>query len=174
MTPGSSIICTVTADDGDGGTATASALATVVNSAPTILSVVISPDVGVVAGETLTCTAVATDPDGDAVSISYEWQNLTTMAAATSGQTYAVIGGTDSPDDVLQCTATATDARGASATGTDSVIVENTDPVVTVVNITPTGPYNDSTVTCLATVTDADMSSVSICLLYTSPSPRDS
>ena len=170
VSPGGSIVCVVTADDGDGGTATASTSATVVNSNPTILSVDITPDTGIQASDTLTCTAVATDPDGDAVTLDYTWQNLTTMVAPSYGPTYTVAGGSDTPGDVIQCTATATDARGGTTTGTDSVVIENSDPIVTSVTITPTAPYNDSTVSCAATASDPDGGRPSIAFTWSGPS----
>ena len=69
---GSVVICTATADDGDGGTASTSASATVANSTPTIDWLTLTPASGQV-GETLTCVASASDPDGDAPTLSFLW-----------------------------------------------------------------------------------------------------
>jgi hypothetical protein len=170
VSPGSTVVCVVTADDGDGGTATASASVGVVNSNPTVLSVDITPDTGIRAGDVLTCTAVATDPDGDTMTLDYEWRNLTTLVAPSSGPTYTVVGGTDSPGDVIQCTATVTDSRGGSSSDSDTVLVENSDPVVTSVSISPGSPFNDSTVSCAATATDADGGRPSIAFTWSGPS----
>ncbi|MEC8425800.1 MAG: lectin-like protein, partial [Myxococcota bacterium] len=169
VSPGGYVFCVVTADDGDGGTATESAGISVANSAPTLLSVVISPGSGIHAGDTLTCTAVASDPDGDTLSITYRWQNMTTLTAGSMGATYTVVGGSDSPGDILQCTAEVSDGRGGTDTGTDTVDVENSPPVITSVTITPTAPYNDTRVSCSATATDADGGRPSVAFTWTGP-----
>ena len=89
--------------------------------------------------------------------------------------------------DRIDCTATAVDGDGETVTSTASVLVENTDPVVSEVAIVPgTEVFLDSVLTCTATVTDPDEdglvpsytwelseTEVGTCLLYTSPSPRD-
>lgn len=169
IAPGGSVVCVVTADDGDGGTATASVNLSIANSDPTVLSVEITPGSGVYAGDTLICTAVSSDPDGDSLTTTYSWQNTTTATAPMSGSSYTVVAGSDSPGDTLQCTATVEDGRGGTDSGTDTVDIDNSDPIVTSVGITPSAPFNDSTVGCSATATDADGGRPSISFVWSGP-----
>ena len=146
--PGDTITCTATADDGDGGTDTDTASATVTNSDPVMGTVTVSPETARV-GETLTCTASATDADGDTPTTTYSWTDGSTAS------TYTVVEG-DDPSDTVTCTATATDAEGGTDTGSASATVENTDPVVSAVSVTPsTGAVGD-TLSCGGSATDAD------------------
>ncbi|MGB0639827.1 MAG: LamG-like jellyroll fold domain-containing protein, partial [Myxococcota bacterium] len=144
----SSITCTATADDSDGGVVTASASATVTNTRPVVDTVTVTPATGKV-GDVLTCSAIATDADGDIPTITYEWTD------GTTGSSYT-IDETDDPGDAITCTATATDSDGGSDSATDSATVENTDPVMGDVTISPDPAYNNDILICTATATDAD------------------
>ena len=61
--PSSTITCTATASDADGGSASNSANATVINTDPEIVAISVTPTTGAV-GDLLTCAATATDADG--------------------------------------------------------------------------------------------------------------
>ena len=59
--------------------------------------------------------------------------------------------------DELVCTATVTDANGASMESSTSVFIENTAPVVSSTTISPnTGVLNTSSISCTATSSDID------------------
>ena len=61
------------------------------------------------------------------------------------------------PGDNILCRVTATDADGGTAQGTDTVSIDNSDPVVTDVQIRPdTNVTTSTTLTCTATATDPD------------------
>ena len=60
------------------------------------------------------------------------------------------------PGDSIQCTATVSDAYGASDSTAVSVMVENTAPVSAGVSLTPLIAYNDSTLSCAVSASDAD------------------
>ncbi|MEC8423039.1 MAG: hypothetical protein VX000_04630, partial [Myxococcota bacterium] len=152
--PGDVITCTVVADDGDGGTATAAVSAVVDNTEPVITGVTVSPGTAQV-GDILTCAATATDADGGAPAVSYAW------SGGGAGSSYTVLE-TDDPGDVLTCTATATDADGGVATATATATILNTDPVVDSVSISPAAATNDDTLTCAASASDADGGSPSV------------
>lgn len=146
--PGDTITCTATVDDGDGGADSGTASATVDNTDPVLGTVSLSAATAKV-GDTLTCSASATDADGGTPTVSYTW------SGGSSGPTYTVVD-TDDPGDTVTCTATAEDLNGGTDTGTASATVENTDPVLGTVAISPSSANNDTTLTCSASATDAD------------------
>jgi len=146
--PGTLVTCTATADDGDGGSDTATAAAVVSNRDPVLGSITVTPGSGRV-GDTLTCSATATDPDGGTPTITFGW------STGAAGADLVVTEAMD-PGDVLTCTATAADAFGGSTTGTATAVVDNTDPVVSGIAIDPAVAYNDSTLTCSAQTSDDD------------------
>ena len=139
----------VTPSDGTGTGPSAQAERTVDNADPVLSGPTLSA-ASVQVGDTLTCSASATDADAaDSPDVSYEWQD------GSTGATYTVAEG-DDPGDTLTCTATADDDDGGTDTGTASATVINTDPVVTTVTVTPSSGQVGDTLTCAATATDAD------------------
>ncbi len=138
----------VTPSDGDGDGPSGEAEVTVINSAPVLSSVVISPGSASV-GDVLTCAATATDADLDAVTLAYAWSD------GSTGPTYGV-DASDVPGTVLTCTVTASDGDGGVDVGMTSVTVTNEPPVLGGVTIAPaTGRVGD-VLTCAASATDAD------------------
>ncbi len=151
--PGDSIVCTATVDDGDGGTDVGTAAATVVNSAPTMGTVSISPDPAT-NDDTLVCSASASDPDGETPTLSYAWTDASGTSLGLAASLDLAAAGVASAA-VLTCTATTTDASGDTATGTASLTVENRDPTVSV-TLSPSAPSAADTLSCTATVSDDD------------------
>ena len=87
---GDVIDCVATATDPSGGSASATASHTVINTAPVINSVTVSPDPATIGQDDLTCTVSGSDVDGDALLYSYEWsdssgvQQTTTLVSGTT------------------------------------------------------------------------------------------
>ncbi|HCH62689.1 MAG TPA: hypothetical protein DFR83_07795 [Deltaproteobacteria bacterium] len=146
--PGDIISCTATATDLDLGTGSGTASATVDNSAPVIESIEVDPRTGKV-GDMLTCTATASDDDGGTPTITYAW------STGATGDTYT-IQSSDDPGDTITCTATATDTDGGLVSFSTGATVENSDPTIDSMSISPTTAHNDDTLTCSATTSDAD------------------
>ena len=138
----------VTPSDGTGDGPTGQAERTIDNSAPVLSGPSLSASTTVV-GDTLTCSATATDADGDTVALSYAWSD------GSTGATYAVTS-SDDPGDTITCTATADDGDGGVATGTASATVTNTDPTIDSVSVSPSTGQVGDTLTCSATASDAD------------------
>ena len=84
--PTGSITCTATIIDSDGSSATSSASETVTNTVPVFdAAASITPATGVTTATLLTCAATASDADGDAPVLNYEWTNSDgTVYASTS------------------------------------------------------------------------------------------
>ncbi len=151
----------VTPSDGTGDGEPGEAAITVDNSAPVISTPVISPSSGVTTSETLTCSASATDADGDTPSISYAWSSG--GSSLGSDASLDLSPGTSAPGDSITCTATATDDEGATDSASASVTVDNSAPVVDNIAISPsTGVTTSETLTCSASASDDDGDSTTI------------
>lgn len=152
--PGDVFTCTATVTDGTGATATGFDSATVGNTAPNVLGVVITPDTEVTATSSLTCAATAEDADGGEPSISYAWEidgfGVGVDSALDLSTTAAVSG------ETVTCTATATDSSGASDSGSDSVIIENTAPDLDSVTLSPDPVYTNDTITASVSTSDVE------------------
>ena len=154
---GDAITCTVTPDDGtDTGTAL-SVTATVGNSAPSITSVVISPDPATVS-DTLTCSYTGfSDPDGDPDASTIAW----TVGGTTVG-TASTLSTGFGRDDVISCSVTPSDGTNTGTTLSDTLTVSNTAPSVSAVSLSPSSPATGDTLVASASTSDADGDSLSL------------
>ncbi len=80
----------------------------------------------------LKCTAQATDPDNDPLTITYEWRRNGSLIAGVNGDTLSPVLGTFTPGAVIQCSALITD-------GHSTVIAVPASPA-TFGNSPPTNP----------------------------------
>ncbi len=147
------VTCTITPDDGTtAGAAAVSAALTISNSLPSLSDVVMTPVLPDVS-DTLECTASGyLDADGDADETTIEW----TVNGVVVGSGDTLSGLFEGGDEVV-CTATPFDGTDAGAALTDSVVIENTLPVLADVAITPSSPTEADTLTCVpGSTTDAD------------------
>ena len=105
-------------------------------------------------GSSYQCRSVRTQCENQrhwAAPLSYA--NISSATSDTLTLSPSVVD----PGDNILCRVTATDADGGSAQGTDVVTVDNSDPVVTDVQIRPdTNVTTSTTLTCTATATDPD------------------
>ena len=124
------------------------------NTAPSISNVVISPN-PVFTGSTLTCSAMAMDPEEGLLQALYDWSVNGTPVGV--GSTWTVSNVQASVGDSITCTATAQDSQMLSASASASVTLSNTNPVVSSVQIScASGAYNDQSCDCTASVSDPD------------------
>ncbi|MEC7985941.1 MAG: hypothetical protein VX278_12315, partial [Myxococcota bacterium] len=148
--------CVATATDAAGDTSSDSIGLSVESTAPEFTTdASISPASGISTSSVLNCVAAASDPDGGSITLSYEWSNgsnvIGSLSSITLGATLA------QPTDEITCTVTATDDTAQTATSTDSVIVENTAPIIDSIAIVPSsGLTTSSALTCTASISDAD------------------
>ena len=128
------------------------------NYPPVLEEVIIEPLADIYVNDTLTCSYIFSDTDGDSVTATYEWNNDTTGTWMGSAQELAIDHTTVDPNDVISCMVTITDPSGESANGSQTKIVRNSSPEVTTVTISPSVSIkSDSTLTCSATSSDADI-----------------
>ena len=71
----------------------------------------------------------------NALTISYEWRNGSNTLG--NSDTLSLNNTLASPSDSITCIITASDPHGASASDSDSVVVDNIDPTVDSVSISP-------------------------------------
>jgi len=154
---GDMVECVVVANDSDGGSATQSASVEIINTAPIFdVSATISPNSGVFTNTALTCAATVTDPDDGPLTPAYTWSNGNTSLAV--GSSYVVSAVDTNVGDSITCTATAIDSDGEVSTSSTSVVVENTEPILSGPTLSQSTVYNDDVLTCTASVVDPDES----------------
>ena len=154
---GDSVVCTQIPSDGfDSGTGVDSNAVVIENTAPEVSGVAISPDPGY-AADTLTCGYTFTDDDGDTDSSSIVW----TVNGSAAGTGATLTGGFVHNDSVV-CTVTSNDGTDDGTTGSATLTVSNTPPVLDSVAVTPDPAYTDDALTCApGTATDDDGETVS-------------
>ncbi len=154
--PGDTVSCTASVADGMVSSAPASDAVTVVDRAPQLSLVVIAPATDVVNDATLVCGASASDPDGDGVSLAYQWRNLSSGTDLGTAATQVLTSSLAQPGDLVRCAVVAT-ARSLTDSASDAVLIDNRAPTVTVPTLDPSADvFNDTTLACAATGSDAD------------------
>ena len=145
----------VTATDTDGLT-DADQLSFTVNGIPTTPVVSIQPDPARTDDSlVINIDTASIDPEGASVSYTYEWllggvvQPLYSSSTLPSSAT--------SKDQQWSIKVTPSDGFTDGIPGTNSILIENTPPIITSVTISPqVGTFNDVIYTCSPTVLDPD------------------
>jgi hypothetical protein len=156
---------TVTPNDGLGDGASASASITILNTAPTLASAALTPDPAATT-DALTCTAGAsTDADGDSVSASYTW-SIDGSVGAGSGVLPAA---STSRGQSIFCTVTPSDGSDSgTAVDSNTVVIDNTPPVVTGVSLTPSAVRTDDVLSVVVVgSSDADGDAIGLSYIWT-------
>ena len=132
-----SITCTATAVDSDGASASGSASATVSNGPPVISSVTITPS-SAYTNTTLTASPMASDPEGDPITFSYQWRVNGVLQSPSSN----TLDGTQyfGRDDLVAVTVTAADQNQSGTPYTASTTILNTAPTSATPSISPSSP----------------------------------
>lgn len=153
------VSCTVTVTDTAAGTGSATASLTIENTAPTV-SVTLSPAVAKT-DDTLMATATDSDPDGDTLSLGYDW--YVDGALAQSGPSSTLAGTTAfSRDQDVYVVVTADDGAETSSGTSATLTIQNTAPTVSAVSLSPTAPQTNDTLTVTATTSDADSDTLTL------------
>ena len=124
----------------------------IANSIPTVSNPIISSTGGVYNDSVLTCSATASDVD-ETVAPTYTW-NIN--GSVYNGATIDLSNYTLSVADSITCSASVTDSNGGMASAQTSDVIENRDPVVSSVSISPSSPSSVQVMTCAATASDPD------------------
>jgi hypothetical protein len=141
---GDSVSCTATPSDGtDFGSAVVSDAVVILNAAPSIETVTISPDSAVV-GDTLSCGwSGYVDPDGDPDSSSIAWEINGVSAGSGAVLSTGFVGA-----DEVTCTVTPFDGTDAGTPVSATLVIGNTAPVVGLVTIGPDPAVVGDTLAC--------------------------
>ncbi len=160
---GQAVRCVATpSDGGQSGTAMTSSPVTILNTAPVMSTVAITPS-NPTTTSTLTCTPTSSDADADGVTYGYEWRK---GGVPIAGQTASTLAGSQfDRADVITCRVTPSDG---TATGTamtsGGVTILNSAPTASAVTVTasPSPARTSSVLTCSATTADADADAVTL------------
>ncbi len=163
---GDEVQVTVTPDDGeDVGDAVSSATVTVGGGVPVISSVTLSPTT-LTTNTTVSASVTASDPDGDSITLAYDWR----VNGSSVGVTSSSLSGSswfDKGDDV-QVRVTPSDVDGSgSPVDSDTLTVQNSAPSVSSVTLSPSAVYTDDTITASVSGSDADGDSLSYSYSWT-------
>ena len=185
--PSDEIRCTVTIDDGNGGTATTSHSIVVDNTPPVFNSSSMSwcaepcnaPNDGY-NNDTVYCYGAGSDADNQSLTSSVVWTNSTTGAVIGNGTgiyepsddhwmaSMTLDSSLAEPNDDIVCTMTLMDPSGGSDSGSASLTVGNRVPDAPTIAIVPDPAYTDSTITCSASdLVDPDGDSVTVSYEWT-------
>ena len=150
----------VRANDGTGLGAAGTDALTVVNSAPVVASVTLTPS-SVTTNDTVTASVSASDGDGDSLTYTYDW-SVNGISVGVSG---ASLDGTTHFDrgDVISVSVSASDGTDASASVSATATVGNSPPEIASVSLAPSAVYtNDTLTSTVGTVSDPDGDTVTL------------
>ncbi|MAA78180.1 MAG: hypothetical protein CL916_02890, partial [Deltaproteobacteria bacterium] len=156
-TGGDELSCVTTVTDVHGQTSTATTQGLINRTKPEFDTAAHLTPTTVDTNSLVICSASAQDPDGTAVTLTYEWTNLTTGSYLGNSDTLQLTPFSISPTDDLQCIVTATDGDQETETSSITTSVINTPPALSNIIITPnSGINNDDVLTCTVSVLDPD------------------
>ena len=149
-------VCYITPDDGEElGDEVASLPVTVENSAPSLTSVLVTPEEART-GDDLSCVATGmADDDGDVVELAYGWR----VNGVSVGRDEAVLAARHhAKGDEVTCAVTPTDGTDEGERIDSAVVtIGNTAPSLTGLAISPEEPTVTDSLTCsYSTFTDVD------------------
>ena len=150
---GDVVSCALVASDGNTSSEPlASPPITIGNVAPTLTSVVVSPQVATARSE-LSCDVAATDLDNDALTVSVTW-------SVSDATTRTLPAGVAVKGDAVTCAATVTDGDAVVSETSAAVIIGDLPPEVAGVTVTPAAPVFGDALTCVAEGGDPDNDAV--------------
>ena len=155
------LTCSVTVTDVYGGTSSSSVSTTIVNTSPVFdQEATITPS-AVEIGTSVSCSAIASDPDDGVASLTYVWQ--VNGGQVSTGSTWTVSSSLANVGDDLTCRAVAVDFEGNATTSTSTPsVISNTAPVVSGVVLNNLSPYTNDVLSVAPTTFDFNGDSVTL------------
>ncbi|HCH64559.1 MAG: hypothetical protein CL927_04090 [Deltaproteobacteria bacterium] len=147
------VSCTVSvSDDGVAFVSDTSIAITILNSAPDMDSVSISPAAPTVADD-LTCIGSGSDNDGDSITYSYAW----TVNGVASGSTATLASGSFAKGDIIACEVLGNDGfEDGGALQSDELVITNSSPQVDTITVLPGIARVSDDLECDVSISDAD------------------
>lgn len=121
----------------------------------------------------LTCIPLVSDADGDSLSIDYSWSNLSTGLSLGSNSTVQLSASTVLPGHQLECAVFVDDGNGGVVQGTGLTTIENSEPVLSNVSISPSAPQVGDIVSCHLQASDIDDDVLSVSYSWTNVGTGD-
>lgn len=143
-------ICTAW-DGEESGNAVNSNSVTVINTQPVVSNASIAAAAPGAAGSILTCTYTYADADNDGTLSTIEWKNGSTVIGTGNTVSTGFVGG-----DTVTCTVTGADDEGTGNQTSDSLVIANTAPTATGLDLNPDPAYADDSIACTFTFNDVD------------------
>ena len=165
--PNQMISCVATSNDSNSGTTSQTSSVPIDNRAPTVTGAEISPSAPE-AGDTVSCSATISDPDGEQPNPSYAW----TINGSPAGSMSSINLATNTPVGTsIVCAVSVFDNYGGTGSDSDTVTVQNTLPTVTIPTITPSSAVDINTLlSCSATGFDRNDGSLNPSYVWTNDS----
>ena len=121
---------------------------------------------------TVYCNASAQDNNfNDPLSMNVEWFNISQDVSIGSGTSLSLNPNKVSPNEEISCVATFTDTAGESISGSDSIVIENTPPIIHGLTITPSDIHNDDILRCNLSYEEFDNEDVEITYTWYKSTP---
>ncbi len=124
---------------------------TISNAPPEVVSVSISPN-SPSTQDTLTCSATTSDPDGDTVTVSYQWL----VDGNPQSSTTDTLSGPFQQGNEVTCRVTPNDGSDDGDFGEGSVIINNSPPTIASVTLSPSPVYTNDILTAVVSATDPE------------------
>ena len=152
VSTGDDVLCTASVTDANGGMASSSASLTVINSAPFLSGVSLSPS-PVLSNSDVTCSVASSgDADGDVVEIMYNW----TVGSTSFPDHGDTMSGPFEVGTNISCEAVPFDGVATGDSEAVIALVANTVSVVDSVDLDAGVVLSDGTVTATAVLSDVD------------------
>jgi len=115
-----------------------------------------------------TITAQSTDPDGDAITYTYQWyrDGALQRARTTADLSDTLPSASTAKNEVWECVVTPSDSTLDGPSGDDQVTIQNSLPAASVVDITPNMPLTTEDLVCAITTQSTDPDSDVITYTY--------
>ena len=127
---------------------------TEINNAALVSSIDITPSNDVEVGSELHCVLVLSDPDDSNIELALSWQVEGNIVA--EGEYYTVRAEECGVGSVLECVAQVSKFDEDPIEVIASVAIQNSLPLVENISISPNPFYNDDSLTCSASISDAN------------------
>ncbi|MAA79186.1 MAG: hypothetical protein CL916_07985 [Deltaproteobacteria bacterium] len=144
----------VTPNDGYQDGPFAQASITIDNTEPIVSSGLISPSLPF-NDDVLNCSANVYDPD-ETPAESYLWEDMSSGSILGTGTTLDLGTINIEPSGVIRCTITATDSSNAVNSSSVSISVQNREPIISAVSISPSSPATSDTLLCSGSFSEPD------------------
>ena len=137
------------------------------NVAPSWSVFEITPEEGITTSTQLVCLLNAVDENNDSVELTMNWTNSANDTLGTD-PVLQLSPEMVSPGEVLTCTGTITDNKSDVLSQSAEVTVNNTAPVLDIIEISPASSiFSDTVLNCSATAFDADLETAVISYSWT-------